>query len=209
METTARRIYVISDLHIAGPYHQGPRTDSARLNTNVAALARFLSEIGGRPGDNCELELVLNGDTFDFLAGLEAHEVSWVPLAGRSRQAKENLRAIAEGDKQFFDALRVLLNRGVRLTVLTGNHDLELAFPEVRRTLEELLGIEKSGLFHIVPHGESYAVGQALIEHGNRFDRYNRVRHTRLHAACCHAARERRADPSSCPRSAVASLSMS
>ena len=66
------------------------------------------------------------------------------------------------------------------MTLLIGNHDIELALPAVRRRLAERIGITGRHDFHFIYDGEAYIVGRALIEHGNRYDPFNVVDHDGL-----------------------------
>ena len=75
----------------------------------------------------------------------------------------------------MFDALGKFLKQGHRLVILLGNHDIELALPPVRRRLEQLIGIGGHHDYLFIYDGEAYVVGDALIEHGNRYDQFNVV----------------------------------
>ena len=55
--------------------------------------------------------------------------------------------------------------RGGELTLLLGNHDLELSMPQVRLALAERLGSEGKR-FNFIFDGEAHVRGQLLIEHG-------------------------------------------
>src|SRR5262249_37777826 len=83
-------------------------------------------------------------------------------------------------DRQLFDALRTFTGRRGRLTLLLGNHDVELSFPQVRRRLFQYLDAEALTRITFIYDGEAYAVGDALIEHGNRYDGFNVIDHDRL-----------------------------
>src|SRR5439155_7172313 len=88
-------------------------------------------------------------------------------------------RCILNRDRQFFAALKEFLSGGHRLTILLGNHDIELSFPALRRVLVEEL--EADGRrFSFIYDGEAYALGKVLIEHGNRYDEWNVVTHDTL-----------------------------
>jgi UDP-2,3-diacylglucosamine pyrophosphatase LpxH len=82
---------------------------------------------------------------------------------------------IVERDRSFFDALGRVLAAGHRLVLTLGNHDIELAFPAVRAALDEMIGAGPGTDFRFIFDGEAYVVGDALIEHGNRYDAFNVV----------------------------------
>jgi UDP-2,3-diacylglucosamine pyrophosphatase LpxH len=121
------------------------------------------------------LELIINGDLVDFLAERDPDPQPWVPFTPDPAAASRKLQAIAGRDADFFNSLKEFLARGHRLTILLGNHDIELALPQVRATLEQLLGVDGRQDFQLIVNGEAYIVGDALIEHGNRYDSFNVV----------------------------------
>ena len=105
--------------------------------------------------------------------------VGWEPLINDPWQAATILRRIMDRDKPFFVALKDMLAAGFRLTLMLGNHDVELSFPALRRILEKELDVDGKR-FSFIYDGEAYQVGQALIEHGNRYDEWNVVTHDAL-----------------------------
>lgn len=172
--TPTRTLYVISDLHLGG-------AATFRMMTHVDVLARFIDTIANAhaPG-TCEL--VINGDFVDFLAHDHGPPQRWKPFLYDEAQARACFDAIAAGeDAAVFDALARLLARGQRLTILLGNHDIELALPSVRAALRARLGVADTQALRFVHDGEAYVVGDVLIEHGNRYDNANQVDHERLH----------------------------
>jgi UDP-2,3-diacylglucosamine pyrophosphatase LpxH len=170
-----RTVFVISDLHVGGDVDEttGPR--GFRLLTHVAELTGFVRGLVERTGPT---ELIINGDFVDFLA--ETDQDGWLPFVFDPNTAARRLTKIIERDKAFFHALRDLLARGHQLTVLLGNHDVELALPKVRRTLERHLEVKPTSPFKFIYDGEAYTIGDAIIEHGNDYDEWNRVEHEKL-----------------------------
>lgn len=134
--THARTLYVISDLHLGG-------AAKFRMMTHVDVLARFIDTIANAhaPG-TCEL--VINGDFVDFLAHDHGPPQHWKPFLYDAAQARacfdaiagvEDPESTAPEDAPVFDALARLLARGQRLTILLGNHDIELALPRDRKSV--------------------------------------------------------------------------
>ncbi len=174
-------LIVISDLHIGGK-HSGESGDRGfRINTHVDALIRFIDEIGERARvTGRRTELVINGDFIDFLAEevpTNARRRSFIDDQG---EAVATFDAIAARERVFFEALHALLAGGVALTVILGNHDIELSLPAVRERLATLLGAGRKPGYKFVYDGEAYVVGDVLIEHGNRYDNWNQVDFDRL-----------------------------
>jgi UDP-2,3-diacylglucosamine pyrophosphatase LpxH len=84
--------------------------------------------------------------------------------------------------ERFFCALRAFLSNGHKLTLLLGNHDVELSLPPVRRALLEQLSQGSSPRFEFLFDGEAYQYQNLIIEHGNRYDGWNAVSHGLLRA---------------------------
>ena len=200
MPTIARQIYVISDLHVGGQYPDGvdpitgdwpDRNDRGfRICTRVDALAGFVRSLADRPAGGSgpageangdpEIELVINGDFVDFLAEEWDGPERWKAFIDDEDAAARRMADIIERDRVLFDALAALLHNGHRLIILLGNHDVELCFPRVRRCLEQALGVDRGSKFEFIYDGQAYVVGDAIIEHGNRYDAFNVVDHDGL-----------------------------
>jgi UDP-2,3-diacylglucosamine pyrophosphatase LpxH len=177
----ASELFVISDLHIGGksPTQAGER--GFRINTHLDLLARFVGEIGERAArSGLRTELVINGDFVDFLAEESPPDAKRRSFIDNGAHAAATFDAIRERDAALFAALRELLSKGVALTVLLGNHDIELSLPPVRARLVAALGAEEATRLKFIYDGEAYVAGDVLMEHGNRYDAWNVVDHDRL-----------------------------
>ncbi len=177
-------VYVISDLHLGGEYSKTQAGRGFRINTHVNELTEFVESLTRAANlRSAKVELVINGDMVDFLAEkrleTEAQEDGfagdWTPFTYRQEAACAKLQAIADRDLQFFKALGAFLGKGHRLTILTGNHDIELSLHPVRQKLREIIGVKPDHDYELISNGEAYPVGDALIEHGNRYDTWNAV----------------------------------
>lgn len=172
---------VISDLHIGGA--QGADGGRGfRMLTQVDALARFI-ESPPFSASATTKELIINGDIVDFLAeddsestDGELRDTRWSSWTHDEDDALRTFNRIATRDARLFEAMRKIRATGVELTLILGNHDLELALPRVRRRLFQLIG----GPAQFIFDGEGYLIGDALIEHGNRYDGFNHVDYTEL-----------------------------
>jgi UDP-2,3-diacylglucosamine pyrophosphatase LpxH len=166
-------VFVISDLHLGGKagfqaFNQGDR------------LAKFIKHLAGLEGDS--LALVLNGDVVDFLAEENA---TYFDPAGACAKL-ERIR----GDAAFadvFSALKVFTaHPGRHLIVVLGNHDVELALPDVRELLIHRLTSDAASRGRITfatdGSGWSCRVGNArlLCVHGDETDDWNVVDHRAL-----------------------------
>jgi UDP-2,3-diacylglucosamine pyrophosphatase LpxH len=177
-------LYVISDLHLGGRVGVPPAR-GFRINTHVPLLSEFIHRLAVRAADTraaSRLELVINGDIVDFLAqeGPQPDQ-PWRAFIEDPAEALQAYVEIRDQERPFFDALRELLHQGGDLTLLLGNHDVELSLPAVRARIEADLGAADSrGRLRWIVDGQAHAVGDVLIEHGNRYDGFNVIDHDRL-----------------------------
>ncbi len=157
-----QRCIVISDLHLGGnpPY----------MMSQPEALGIFISQLPQRCQAGDTLELVINGDFIDFLAipdfSAWTHDQKLAVRKLRQVMDKEPFNVV-------FDALKSYLTQGHHLTIILGNHDLELGLPQVQQALLERLGSNGRNVW-FVDDGCSHRIGGLLIEHGNRYDPVNR-----------------------------------
>jgi len=175
-----RSVFIISDLHLGGSY---PKRNEAgkrgfRLCTHADAIVRFVEE-RTEDAKRGATEIVLNGDTVDFLAETDVpalgNAVTWSSFTADPQSALAKFKAIVSRDKTVFDAFGPFLEAGGRLTILLGNHDIELSLPDVRQELRRALGVRPSHDYQFLYDNEAYVIGDALIEHGNRYDAWNQV----------------------------------
>lgn len=169
-------LYVLSDLHLGGKgkFQIFRQTDLLRVTIDKIAA----DEPGSRVG------LVLCGDVVDFLAETPFRYFD-------AEKADEKLWRIAVKDPSFkpvFDALCAFVRTPGRvLTVVLGNHDVELALPRVRETLLSILtggDAAARGRIRLAFDGAGYRCSvhgeQVLCFHGERNDGWNLVDHDRL-----------------------------
>ena len=166
------RLFVVSDLHLGGE----PGTDGAPgfqmcPPANQARLARFIASLPGRSKD-ADVRLVIAGDIVDFLAEKEFAPFTLAPAAARAK-----LSRVLGGTRPIWTGLGEFLRRGGALTLMLGNHDIELCLPGVRQLLYETLG---EGRIEFLYDNEAFTLGPVLVEHGNRYDEWNAVRHGAL-----------------------------
>ena len=191
-----RHIYVISDLHLGGapaaadrPSFQMCPPESRRR------LARFIEAVrtSSLAPERAESprELIINGDLVDFLA--EQPFASFTPepqaAVAKLRQIVKSSDEGADPGEQIFPALRRFVRDGHPLTILIGNHDIELTLPAVRQELMDYLTEGRPARLEFLLDGEACRRGQALIEHGNRYDGWNAVPHGTLRAVRARASR--------------------
>ncbi len=194
MSDVVRHTYVISDLHLGGAYPVpgagvGAFDRGFRICTRAEELIRFVDALTAKPVGAPSIELVVNGDLVDFLAEKDEHGDTWSAFTFDQVSARKKFDDIVARDRAFFDALGRFLAKGHRLVILLGNHDIELALPALRPALANAVGARLGTDFEFVPGAEAYMVGDALLEHGNRYDSFNVVDHERLARLCAMVSR--------------------
>jgi UDP-2,3-diacylglucosamine pyrophosphatase LpxH len=137
--------------------------------TKPDVLAKFLEKLPSNLLDDERLELIIAGDFIDFLATTPNR--AWT---GNAVDAVQKLRDTIDhpGFTKVFQSLARLVSSGHHLTILLGNHDVELVLPQVQdEILRSIHAMSHQVSF--IDDGRAYRVGRALIEHGNRYDGAN------------------------------------
>ena len=187
----ASHTLVLSDIHLADaepPHPKNPlwkRFKRPRYfidRTFRKFLDYWSSQIDG------PIELVLNGDIFDFdsimefpkeeeLAQYGNFSVNWLErrrgLAAEEPKSRFKMNVIIHTHAVFFTALSEFIAKGNRVVFVIGNHDMELHWPSVRQVLFERLA-DTEELRERVRFCEWFYVSNndTLIEHGNQYDAY-------------------------------------
>lgn len=198
-------IVVVSDLHLS----EGRRDETQKLSPQEDfffddEFARFLSYVDLASPEPAHL--IINGDLFDFLqVSISAQEIAGCShlkdLSEKERaylctygaKTDENstilkLDKIARGHTAWFRAVGAFLAAGNKLTVVIGNHDIELSWLGVQRRFVELLAVEE-----VTPVAADGGYGQADVsfapwvfydrdyrlfaEHGNQYESLNSFRY--------------------------------
>jgi UDP-2,3-diacylglucosamine pyrophosphatase LpxH len=140
--------YFISDLHIGGDEALG-------VCDYEAELIAFLDELATRPEP---AELLIIGDIFGLWEFTDI-------------QGPQKLQAVMEQFPEIFAAFQKT-GRTVKITLLAGNHDYEIAcYPEFIDLLAQYnIHLERTPAVTREIDGK-----QIWIEHGNQHDAYNRM----------------------------------
>jgi UDP-2,3-diacylglucosamine pyrophosphatase LpxH len=154
-----RLVVILSDIEMSSgdQYDDFPHT---------GYMSQFLDRYNQGNYTSQEIDLVFNGDIFDFLKmdvdGKFPHLID-------SEVALHKLNRVRIAHADFFVAVEKFLshgNRARRVHFITGNHDMELLFPEVQREIISLCG----GSGQIFFPGFTLDIGDLHIEHGNQID---------------------------------------
>ncbi len=162
-------ILVVSDLHLS----DGDRVwENWRYPQQKAfeALLEAVSPDGELADDG--VELIINGDCFDFLLAS--------PGLGKSMTTDVNVAhakwvAIAGAHERWFAALRAFLRYPThRVTFLAGNHDLELFYPSIRARLRSAINAAP-GMVRFCLTRAYQPVPDVIVEHGCQYDPWNTI----------------------------------
>ena len=178
--------YVLSDIHLSDAEPHDPRRPLwkrfKRADLFVdPTFERLLQDIRARhaPG---EVELVLNGDIFDFdsvmtLPPKGRFKTSWLErargLAPESHKAVFKMEIILRDHARWVAALADFVRAGHAAVFVIGNHDLELHWPDVQATLRAALGLTEAEQARVrICEWFYISNGDTLITHGNQYDSY-------------------------------------
>ncbi len=157
MPRDERTLLILSDIEIGA----GGVTDDFPEGHD-AWLAELIERRAAARG---AVDLVLNGDTFDFLK--TPVDGAW-PRHVDAALALAKLEAVAAAHPGFFEALRRFLAGGAdrRVVFVVGNHDAELVLPELRAAIRARLGGDERVVFA----GFAWRQGDVHVEHGQQSD---------------------------------------
>jgi UDP-2,3-diacylglucosamine pyrophosphatase LpxH len=171
-------LYVVSDLHLGGT----KGSPIFRSGENLAALIKHLAYT--YPTHGGQRALILNGDVIDSLAEVIDHYVA-------SPNAAETMLADIMDHPDFemvWSALADFVSKKKhRLVICIGNHDLELAYPNVQEQIVMRLGGEENesirgrilfstmGIGHLCRVGSGEKSARVRCVHGNEYDKWNAI----------------------------------
>lgn len=163
---------IVSDFHLSqgrkkkGPWH---RMEDFRSDREFVAMLWHLVE---KYGPQVKIKIRLNGDIFDFMA--TPYKGSYLAVS-TVEAALEEFRTIADGHEEFFTGLREFLaaNPNVEVVFTIGNHDQDLAWPELQEAVRDLIAPLDGR--HRVRFVREERVGPVHVCHGDRFDKLNAV----------------------------------
>lgn len=177
---------IISDLHLTNGEPVHPKFPLWKKFKTAEfffddIFESFLKHIEQK-AEGQKVELILNGDIFDFdsVTALPQEPVFYVSKLERQRglnpvaeKSRFKIQVIIADHPLFFKALSEFIERGHRVIFVIGNHDLELHYSEVQSEVLGALRLTEQGRER-VRFVEWFYIsnGDTLIEHGNQYDPY-------------------------------------
>ncbi len=183
---SATHTFVISDFHLceaepAHPFNPLWKRFKRREYFVDEQFRAFVEYIKTNVGHS--IELVFNGDTFDFDSVLqfskdEKEQASWLELkrgfTAEAHKSGKKFERILNDHPVFIQTLREFILLGHRVIFVIGNHDVELHWPGVRKMLSDTLNLPLSHRDQL-RFCEWFYISNSdtLIEHGNQYDAYS------------------------------------
>jgi UDP-2,3-diacylglucosamine pyrophosphatase LpxH len=163
MGADSERVLVVSDLHLGD---KGSLEDFHHDEAFTAFLAAY-----GKLGNT---RLILNGDFIDYLQ-IQPLGALTVPTAVNKTESA------FEQHGPVLRALATFSRTGNRVTVVEGNHDIELLFPKVREAFRSAFHAAGGDLGKL-EFADSVVADYPYfhIEHGHQADRLNRFDYSAL-----------------------------
>jgi UDP-2,3-diacylglucosamine pyrophosphatase LpxH len=187
-------LLVLSDVHLGSDLNDltPPETRIRRAREVDQDLVRLLTHYRSEKAPDGRWRLVIAGDFIDFIGmTIRVGDVDMTTppndeeqefgLGNAEDHAREKMRRVGVRHADVFDALAAFVAAGHAVTLVHGNHDLELHWDGVR---DEFVSIVRE---HALMRGEYrdgfedrisfqpwfyYVDGVAYIEHGHQYDAY-------------------------------------
>lgn len=159
---------IVSDFHM-GSGHRDGELNPWESFVYDDRFAEFLHHHSSGPYRDTDVELILNGDIFDFLQ---------VPVDGRfplritEAIAVRKLKSCMDGHPEVIGALATFLTmRGKTMTILPGNHDFEWVFPKVQEAFcLRLTGATSNPRIRVITDRPTYEFDGIQVQHGQQLD---------------------------------------
>jgi len=160
--TPKREIIVLGDIEMGA----GNLTDDF-ISDNT--LAKLILELTDREHP---IDLVFNGDTFDFLKCPYFNKNKFTyPRHISAKVSMGKLKLMYHAHKKVFRALKKFVQkRKNNLIFIIGNHDVDLVYKPLQKKLKELVNHKENVHFRM-----KYQRHKVYIEHGQQYDILNKV----------------------------------
>ncbi len=168
--------FVLSDLHLGAGYEESNYLEDFTVDTRLAGFLQAMAEESVR--DQREVELIINGDFLEFLEvpAVDTYQSGQLYPDEAYLDASEpasikRLNLIIEGHPLVFDALSDFIHVEApqrRITLIKGNHDVNLYWPGVKARLREILGATGTRSSLLLFAEEFISREKIYVEHGHQ-----------------------------------------
>lgn len=159
-----KEVIILGDIELGG----GTLTDDFVSDRALVTLISSLTK------KKMNIDLVLNGDTFDFLKCpyINNKEIKTYPRHITEDISLAKLKLIYKAHHQVFNAWKKFVRKkGNNIFFIFGNHDHDLFFKEVQHEIKKLLGMNHKNVFFKMFYNEN----KIYAEHGHQYDFLNKV----------------------------------
>lgn len=181
---------ILSDMHLADaegvdtkrPLWKAFKRREHFFDDDVARLLRWLVAETEKEGVPEPLELILNGDIFDFdsvcrLPDPPPSPIHWLQrlrgLGAEEWMSLFKLEQIIQDHPNWFAALAEFVERGHKVVFIIGNHDLEVHWPGVQARIRRAVGLHDENDPRVVFCEWFYlSGGDTFVSHGHQYDPY-------------------------------------
>src|SRR3989344_6502787 len=162
-----KEIVILGDIEMGG----GTFTDDFISDKALSELIYSLCN------KSAPVDLVLNGDTFDFLkCPYIVNNVASYPRHITSDVSLAKFRLIYNAHTSVFEALKQFAQeKKNKIFFIVGNHDADLVHPEVQESIKVVLESSENIIFSFY-----YNEHSVHIEHGHQYDYLNKVNEKHL-----------------------------
>jgi len=182
-------LLVLSDVHLGSDLNDLTGATVRRAREVDEDLVRLLVHYRDAAAPNGRWRLVIAGDFIDFIGmTVRAGETNLVTptteeedtfgLGNAEDHAREKMRRVAARHADVFAALAAFVSKGHALTLVHGNHDLELHWDGVQQEMRRVLRDHATTADETFDERIGfqpwfyYVDGVAYIEHGHQYDAY-------------------------------------
>lgn len=177
---------IVSDMHLCEaepvnanfPLWKKFKTRQFFFDDKFAIFLKHIQEMAkGRP-----IELILNGDIFDFdsvmaIPSKPTFRLRWIErkrgMYPRPERAKFKIQTILKDHSELVRALSDFVRAGHRAVFVFGNHDVEMHFSEVQKEILSALNLDLESESRVRFVDWFYiSNSDTLVEHGNQYDPY-------------------------------------
>jgi len=167
-------ILVISDLHLGAGVHVNGRRNYLEDFHFDKELVDFLKYYSSEDYHSVNVELIINGDFFDFLA---------IPFVDyfddeywSEKAAIEKLKHAMKAHYEVMQALGDFASvKGKKITYIIGNHDAEMVFKSCQDEFMSIFDEKNRSKIQVIVKDEYRPSKEVVIKHGHNYEIAHRL----------------------------------